>query len=181
MFTAEIFRRLLGSRNVLTWINESSCFRTFFQSQRVHVSQAILKSARQHFYPNFPLRQEKLSWKRSLSLRSEISVLLVNTLTSDHMHSHQNWENFAQHVQRPLSQKSETFSPIFIEFSDSSQTFSHFHKKDQVHSLNIWEIIESEKSVDFNAWKLLFEKTLPESTCSHVTNNVEICTAELLS
>ena len=166
---------------MLTWIFESSCFRTSFQSQRLHLFQAILKSARQHFYPNFPLRKEKLSWKRSLSLRSEISVLLVNTLTSDHMYSHHNWENFAQHVQRPLTQKSETFSAIFIQFSDSSQTFSHFQKKDQVHSLNILEIIESEKSVDFNARKLLFENTLPESTCSHVPSNAEICTAELLS
>ena len=34
-------------------ILESSCFRTPFESQRVHVSQTLPKSARQHFYPIF--------------------------------------------------------------------------------------------------------------------------------
>ena len=72
------------------------------------------------------------------------------------MHSRYNWENLSQHVQRPLFQKEETFSEIFIIFFESSQNFAHFEKKDQGHSLNIYEIIESEKCVHLNAWKLLF-------------------------
>ena len=33
---------------------------------------------------------------------------------------------------------------------------SHFQKKDQIHSLNISEVIDSEKCGYFNARKLLF-------------------------
>ena len=56
---AQIFWRLLTQRKVFTWIPESSCFRTPFYSQCVHVSQTLLKTAPQHFYPNFPLGTKK--------------------------------------------------------------------------------------------------------------------------
>ena len=39
---------------------------------------------------------------------------------------------------------------------ESAQNFAHFEKKDQVHSLNISQVIESEKCGYLNAWKLLF-------------------------
>ena len=111
---------------------------------------------------DFPVNKQQIELGNIV--KSEISVLLVNTLTSDHMYSHQNWENIAQHLQRPLPQKWETFSRIFIQFLNSTQTFWLFQKKDQVPSLNFWEVHilsflevpESEKCVDLNAWKLLF-------------------------
>ena len=56
-----------------------------------------------------------------------------------------------------------------------------FEKKDQGHSLNICEVIESEKCVDLNARKLLFKNTLPESTCLRIPNTVEIFRPGLLS
>ena len=40
---------------------ESPGFRTSFESEGVDVCQTLLASARQHFYPNFPLIQDKLS------------------------------------------------------------------------------------------------------------------------
>ena len=160
---------------------EGSCFRTLFQSQRVHLSQTLLKSSWQHFSPNFEFTKYKLSQKTSVSVKFEISVQFGNTLTADHMYSHHNQENLWQHVQRPLSQKRETCSGIFIQFLDSTQNFAHFQKNDQVHSLNIQDIIESEKYVDLNARKLLFQNTLPESMCARVTNNVQVCTPKLLS
>ena len=66
---------------------ETSCFRTPFRSQGVHVSQTLLKSARQHFYPNSPIMGDKLGLKTSLLVRSEILGLIGNTLLADHMYS----------------------------------------------------------------------------------------------
>ena len=160
---------------------ERSCFKTPFQSKRVHLSQTLLKSARQDFYRNFPVTKDRLTWKTSLSVRSEISVLFVNTSNVDHRYSRNNCGSFVQYLQRPLTQKQETFSGILIIFLDSTQNFADFQKKDQVHSLIICEIIESQKCVDVNARKLLFNNALRESMCSRVPDTVEICTAGLLS
>ena len=79
------FGRLLSPTNVVTLMPKSSRFRTTFESPRFHASQKISKSARQHFYRNFTLTKDRLSYKTSPSVRSEIAVLFVNTLTVDHM------------------------------------------------------------------------------------------------
>ena len=63
---------LLTSKNVLPWISKRSCFRRPFESQIVRTSQTLLKSARNCFYPNFPLIEDKLSWKTSLSIRCKM-------------------------------------------------------------------------------------------------------------
>ena len=60
-FMVEIFLRLMSPRNMVTWMPDSSCLRTPLQSQRVHVSQTLPKSLRQHFYHNFLLTTDKLS------------------------------------------------------------------------------------------------------------------------
>ena len=119
----------MSPRNEVSWMPGTSCFRTPFKSQRVHVSQTLLKSARQHSYPNFLLTIGKLIQKIFLSVRSEIWGLFCNTLTPDHMYSRQNWENFPQNVQRPLSQKPQPFPEIFTGFFQSTQNFAHSQKK----------------------------------------------------
>ena len=63
----------------------------------------------------------------------------------------------------------------------STQNFEHFQKKDQLHSFNISEVIDSEKCGYLNARKLLFQNTLRESTRSRVKNTAEINMAALLS
>ena len=55
----------------------------------------------------------------------------------------------------------------------------HFEKKYQVQSLNISELIDSEKHGYLNARKLPFYNTCGESTCSWVINTAEISTAAL--
>ena len=55
-----------------------------------------------------------------------------------------------------LSQKLGKFSGIFIAFLESTQIFAQFEKKDQLHSLNISEVIDPYKCGYFNARKLLF-------------------------
>ena len=122
------------------------------------------------------------NWARKhLSLRSEISRLFGNTLTADNMYSRHNWEKFSQCVQMPLSQKRQTFSAIFIRFLQSTQNLANFEKKNLLQSLNIWEVIETEKCCYLNARKLLFYNTLQESVCSPISNTAKICTAARFS
>ena len=47
----------------------------------------MLKSARHHYFPIFPWIREKLSWKMSALVTSEIFRLFVNTLTPDDKYS----------------------------------------------------------------------------------------------
>ena len=58
------------------------------------------------------------------------------------------------------------FFEIFLAFSESSQKFVHFEKKDQLDSLNLSEIIDSEKCVYLNAQSSGF-RTLFESQRLH--------------
>ena len=66
------------------------------------------------------------------------------------------WRKFRERVQTWLSQKRKTIFGIFILFSESTQNLVHFVKKDQVYSLNILEVIDSEKCCWLNARKLMF-------------------------
>ena len=110
-------------------------------------------------------------------MRYEISVLFGNTLNAGLIYSRHNSDNFPQHVQAPLSEKEKPFFKIFIPFLESTQSFPHFWKKDQLHTLNTWEVIESKKCGYLNARILLFQNTLQESTCSRVPNTAEVSTA----
>ena len=106
----------MTATNVVTLMSVSSCFRTPFASKRVHVSQILLERAIKHLSPKFPLIKEKLSWKISTLVRSEILGLFSNTLTADHMYSRHRWEKLWQKVQTLLPQKRKTFSEFLLEF-----------------------------------------------------------------
>ena len=135
---------------------ESSSFKTPFHSKRVHGSQTLLKFSRQHFYLNFPFIYNKLSCKTLILVRSEILGLFGNTSTGDHMCSCHRREKFPQQVQTLLSLKLRTFSWNFIVFLQPPQNFLHLKENDQLHSLNISELIHRDKCRYFNAPKLLF-------------------------
>ena len=140
----------------------SSCFRTPFARKRVHGSQTLLQPALQPFYPNFLLIQDKVSSKISCLVRSEILGLFGNTFTADHMYSCLRQEKLQQQVQTLLSQKRRIFSGTFIAFFECTQGFAPFEKKDQLHSLNILEVIDSDKCGNFNVRKLFFQNTLSQ-------------------
>ena len=176
-----MFGKLLTSKNVITWMPESSCFKTPFPSESVHRSQALLKSARQLFHTNFPLIEDEFSYKMSRLVRTERLGLFGNKLAADHMYSRHNWGTFLRQVKTPLSQKRKTLYQILIQFLESTQNYVHFEEKDQLYSFNIWEVIDSKICGYLNARKLLFWNTLPEWKCSVVPNTVEDCTAALLS
>ena len=108
---------------------KSNCFRKIFGSERNHGSQTLPKSVCQNFYPNFPLIQNKLSWKTCPAIISKFLGLFIRTLTPDNMHSPHNWEKFRQRLQRQLSQKRKLISGIFVAFLKSTWNFVYFEKK----------------------------------------------------
>ena len=112
--------------NVLTSMPVSSCFRTPFARKRVRGSQTLLEIAIQHFHPIFPLIYDRLSWKTSPLVRSEILGLFCNTLTADHMYSRHRWDKLPQQVETLSSQKQKTFSGVSIAFLKSTLNFTYF-------------------------------------------------------
>ena len=67
-----------------------SCFSTPFGNQRVNGFETLLKSARHVYFPIFPRIRDKLSWKKSPLVTSEIFRLFVNKLTPDEKYSRRN-------------------------------------------------------------------------------------------
>ena len=54
-------------------------------------------------------------------------------------------QNFPQKLQNPISQKQKTFSRFFIAFLECALNLEYFEKKDEIPSLIITEIIDSER------------------------------------
>ena len=110
----------------------------------------MLKSARHHYFLIFPWIRDKLSWKNSALVTSEISRLFVNTLIPDDKHSRRYMQIFWQQLQTPLSQKWKIFWPFVIVFLKCSWKLEHSEKEEEYSSLTITEIIASERGVYWN-------------------------------
>ena len=108
---------------------ESSCFKTPFGSQRVKASETLPKSARQHFYVNFPSISKKLSCVWCLLVESEMLGPSFKTLTAVHMYSCHNWQKFQEQVQTQRSSKLKLFLESVIEFFKSASNSEHSEKK----------------------------------------------------
>ena len=102
-------------------------------------------------------------------------------LTVHNMYSSHNWEKFPQRLQTYLSEKRKVISAIFIEILKAKSNFLYFAEKYQFHSLNISEVIDSEKCSYFNGIKQLFQNTPRQWTYSPLPNTAQICIAALLS
>ena len=156
---AQISRKLLTLKNVLTWIPNSSRFRATLKSERVHESKTLVKSARDNFYPNFLLFQDKLSWKISFRIRCKMLRLFVKTLRADAMYSRASWEKFLQRLQTQLSWEPKTSSRSFFSiFEILVKSCRDRKKKDQLGSSNILEVIHFEKCAYLNAKKDLISE-----------------------
>ena len=53
-------------------------------------------------------------------------------------------QNFPQQLQTPISQKQKMFSGSFIAYLECGSNLEHFEKKDELPSLVISEIVDSE-------------------------------------
>ena len=127
-------------------MSKRSYFRTRFGKQRVSGFETLLKSARQHYYRMLPRIWDKLSWKISVLVRSEMLGLFVNTLTAEYMHSSRNMQNLPQQLQTRFYLKRKVFAGFLIAFLKCTSSFEHFEKKDEPSSFSIAEIIGSKRS-----------------------------------
>ena len=76
---------------------------------------------------------------------SEIPGLFVNTLTADDKYSIHNSETLWQPIQIRLSKKQQTCAQFLSFFLKSTLIFQHFEKKDDPHSLCIFQITTCER------------------------------------
>ena len=122
-----------------------------FGSERVNESLKVLKSEEKYFYPTFSAVWVDLCYRKSLSLRSEILGLLLNTLTADCEFYGTNRDNLPLPIQIELSEKIQTSSRFFIAFLQSALNCEHFEKKSQPQGLSISEVIDSQRRVYLRA------------------------------
>ena len=76
-----------------------------FGKERVNEPKKFRKSGEKYFYPTFSWFWAKLSQKKLFLIKSEISGLLVNTLTGNYEYSRSNRENLPLPIQIKLSKK----------------------------------------------------------------------------
>ena len=126
---------------MVTSILVSSCFRTPFASQPIHVSQTLLEHALQRFYPNFPLLFKKVSWKISPLLRSQILGIFGNTFTAGRMYSCHTWKKLQQPVQTLLSHKRRIFSAILLLFWNLHKILFILNKKVSFIAYIFWKLL----------------------------------------
>ena len=140
-------------------------FRKRFGKQLVSGFETLLKLARHHCYRMFPWISDKLSWKKSVLVGSEILGLFFITFTSEDKYSRGKNQNFAEQLQTKLCQKRKAFSGIFIAILKCTSSLEYFQWKNDHSSLSIAEIIDSKRSGHLNC--------LRGPTSEHVSvNNV---------
>ena len=108
----------------------------------------------------FPWIRDKLSWKMSALVTSEIFRLFVNTFSPDDEYSRRNMQIFWQQLQTPLSQQGKPFWEIFIAVLKCAWNLEHSEKKGEYPSLIITEIIASERDVYLSVYKVLLQHTI---------------------
>ena len=132
---------------MFTYASKRSCFSTPFGNQPVNRFETLPKLARHHYFSFFPWIRDKLSWKKSALVTSEIFRLFVNTLTPDGKYSRRNMQIFWQQLQTLLSQKEKTFYGLFIAFPKCAWNLEHSGKKEEYPSLTITYIIAYERDI----------------------------------
>ena len=132
---------------MFTEASKRSCFSTPFGNQRVNGFETLPKLAPHHYFSIFPWIRDKLSWKKSALVTSEIFRLFVNTLTPDDKYSRRNMHVFWQQVQTFLFKVEKTFRGFLIAFPKCAWNVEHSQKKEEYPSLINTEIIASERDV----------------------------------
>ena len=91
----QVILKLLTPKDVLISMHNTACFWKPFGSERVNESEKFLKSAEKYFYRTFSSFWAKLSSEKLYLMISEISGLLVNTLTANYEYPRSNKENLS--------------------------------------------------------------------------------------
>ena len=132
---------------MFTEASKRSTFSTPFGKQPVKGFGTLLKAVRHHYFPIFPRIRDKLSWKKSPLVTSEIFRLFVNTLTPDDKYSRCNMQILWQQLQTLWSQKEKTFCGFLIAFLKYAWNLQYSEKKEEYPSLITAEIIASDRDV----------------------------------
>ena len=135
---------------MFTEASKRSCFSTLFGKQPVNGFETLLKSTQHHYFPIIPWIRDKLYWKKSALVTSEIFRLFVNILIPDDKYSSRNMQIFWQQLQTLLSQEEKIFCWLFIAFPKYARNLEHSDKKEEYNSLIISEIIASERDIYFS-------------------------------
>ena len=161
-------------------MSQKSCLTGPFDKQHGKCCQALLKSASQHLYHiHWPL-STKLSWKKSLLLRCQTFVLLVNTLAINEKYPVLNRDNLTVPNQIKLSEKQKTFSEIFTAFLKSMLNFKYFEKKDVLIAF-VFPKLPTPKTWLDKCQKVLFQRTLRQATWHTCRSPFGICVTVPLS
>ena len=73
--------------------------------------------------------------------------LFINSLADDEKYPVLNRDNLTIPIQMKLSEKQKDFSNFFEKFLKSSLNFEYFQKKDDPHTVCIFELRDSENVV----------------------------------
>ena len=122
----------------------------FFGSERVNLSENLMKSAEKHLYRTFSSFRANLTKKKLFLIRCEILGLPDNTLTANHKHHFSNRKNLRLAGQIKLSKKSSSFCGVFLSFFESKLNFQ-CSKKNEPQKSSSSEVIYSERCAYLNA------------------------------
>ena len=122
-----------------------SRFTGVFHNKHGKRAQRLLTSAQRYLYHICSSLCTQFSWKKPMLLLCKILRLLVKTLTNDDKYSLLYRDNLTQPIQILLSQKEKPFSHFSSAFLKSTLNFTHFQKKDDLHSRCSSQITVSEK------------------------------------
>ena len=100
---------------------------------------------------------------------------------ADNMYSPHNWKKFPQEFKRNFLKIEKQLLQFLLRIWNLHPILCIFKKNDHLDSLNISEVIDSEKCSYLNAKKQLFQNTFRQWTCSRVPDTVQICMARPLS
>ena len=142
---AYLFLRLRPAKNVVRYMCKKSRFRLPFQKEHGKRVSTLFKFERQNLYHIYWSTRRHFSCKKSLLVICRSLRLFVNTTSAVDKCSLPNRDNLMQPIHMQSSQKLKTFSGFFLAFSKSKLNFEHFPKKEDAHSLFIFEAKACEK------------------------------------
>ena len=121
------------------WVSRPNYFRNYWFLKTWGLKRLRALASEHHLVMNV-LTGSKQSWnEHGTPLILFPRQFEVNWVGKSHM------QNFPQHFQRPLSHKQKNFFALLIELPKCAWNFQHFQKKDEYPSLNISEILDSER------------------------------------
>ena len=90
---ANVFPKLQTAKILVRALSKNRRFRKHFDTQHVKMYQILAKSPSEHFYHLFSSFWEKLIWKMSRLVLSEILGVFVDTLLVDGMYPVEYYDN----------------------------------------------------------------------------------------